>query len=132
MEKKLFELLNIHKGITAIIGGGGKTTLMLTLAKELAEFSTVIITTSTKILKPEDCETLLNTSKEEIQTSLEKSKMLCPCFGYHKSFAFRFLQIRGIHMRHPEFPAVSQHSEFSDSAADWHKFLHLPDNELLH
>ena len=77
MEKKLFELLNIHKGITAIIGGGGKTTLMLTLAKELAEFSTVIITTSTKILKPEDCETLLNTSKEEIQTSLEKSKMLC-------------------------------------------------------
>lgn len=76
MEKKLSELLDIHKGITSIIGGGGKTTLMLTLAKELAETSTVIVTTSTKILRPE-CETLLNPSCEEIRASLAKNNMLC-------------------------------------------------------
>lgn len=77
MEKKLAELLKIHKGITSLIGGGGKTTLMLTLAKELAEASTVIITTSTKIFRPEDCMTLLEPSPEAIRASLAKAKMLC-------------------------------------------------------
>lgn len=77
MEKKLSELLNIPKGITAIIGGGGKTTLMLTLARELAQASTVIVTTSTKILRPEDCETLLEPSREELLAALAKNKRLC-------------------------------------------------------
>lgn len=51
--------------------------MMLTLAKELAEASKVIITTSTKILKPENCPTLLEPSTEEVRAALVKNKMLC-------------------------------------------------------
>ena len=77
MNYKLSKLLQLNKGITAIIGGGGKTTLMMTLAKELAEEASVIVTTSTKILKPDFCKTLFNPSAEEIRESLTECKMLC-------------------------------------------------------
>lgn len=45
-------LLDIKKGVTAIIGGGGKTTLMHLLAQELSQTGSVIVTTSTHIFKP--------------------------------------------------------------------------------
>lgn len=45
------EALHISKGITAIIGSGGKTSLMLALARELS--SSVILCTSTRIYPPE-------------------------------------------------------------------------------
>ena len=45
------EALHISKGITAIIGSGGKTSLMLALARELS--SSVILCTSTRIFPPE-------------------------------------------------------------------------------
>lgn len=77
MKNKLCDLLKIEKGITSIIGGGGKTTLMMTLAKELLDNGTVIIATSTKILKPEFCETLLNPTCEEITKALLKNKVIC-------------------------------------------------------
>ena len=38
--------------VTAITGSGGKTSLMLALAKELAEEGKVLVTTTTKIYKP--------------------------------------------------------------------------------
>lgn len=44
------EALGIDRGITAVIGGGGKTSLILRLAQEL---SSVIVTTSTHIYPPE-------------------------------------------------------------------------------
>ncbi len=44
------EALQIQPGITAIIGSGGKTSLMLTLAGELA--ASVILCTSTRIYPP--------------------------------------------------------------------------------
>lgn len=47
------DLLKIEKGITAVIGGGGKTTLLHTLAKELSVKGTVVITTTTHIMKSE-------------------------------------------------------------------------------
>lgn len=60
MLRKLEELgaplsrqMEIPRGITAILGGGGKTTLMLGLARELSRFGRVIVTTSTKIYPPE-------------------------------------------------------------------------------
>ena len=43
--KPLYQLLNIKKGLTAVIGGGGKSALLHTLAWELP--GTVILTTST-------------------------------------------------------------------------------------
>ena len=46
---KLCDLLDIRPGVTALIGGGGKTTLMYHLARELRERGTVAVTTTTKI-----------------------------------------------------------------------------------
>ena len=45
--------LKIRRGITAIIGGGGKTTLLYRLAQELSQAGSVIVATSTHIWKPE-------------------------------------------------------------------------------
>lgn len=43
---KLCDLLDIRPGVTALIGGGGKTTLMYHLARELRERGTVAVTTN--------------------------------------------------------------------------------------
>ncbi len=40
-------LLNIGRGVTALIGGGGKTTLLYTLTEELRKKGTVLLCTST-------------------------------------------------------------------------------------
>ena len=42
-------LLDIRPGVTAVIGGGGKTTLLRTLGEELAGRHTVLLCTTTKI-----------------------------------------------------------------------------------
>lgn len=44
---ELAKLLNIHPGVTAVIGGGGKTTLLRTLGEELT--GRVLLCTTTKI-----------------------------------------------------------------------------------
>lgn len=49
------EALKIPCGVTAIIGSGGKTTLMLSLAQELSKRGRVIVTTSTHIFPPGNC-----------------------------------------------------------------------------
>ena len=36
-------LLNIGRGVTALIGGGGKTTLLYTLTEELRKKGTVLL-----------------------------------------------------------------------------------------
>lgn len=45
--------LDITRGLTAIIGGGGKTSLLYRLAQELSERGSVIVATSTHIWPPE-------------------------------------------------------------------------------
>ena len=45
----LSEALQIRPGVTAIIGGGGKTTLMERLAHELSGKARVIVCTTTHI-----------------------------------------------------------------------------------
>ena len=50
--EKLCDLLGIRPGITALIGGGGKTTLMYHLARELRQCGTVAVTTTTRIWPP--------------------------------------------------------------------------------
>ena len=45
----LEQLLDIRPGVTAVIGGGGKTTLLRTLGEELAEENRVLLCTTTKI-----------------------------------------------------------------------------------
>ena len=46
---ELAKLLDIRPGVTAVIGGGGKTTLLRTLGEELARESRVLLCTTTKI-----------------------------------------------------------------------------------
>ena len=48
------EALQVRPGLTAIIGGGGKTTLLYRLARELEGRGSVIVTTSPHIFKPTD------------------------------------------------------------------------------
>ena len=50
--QKLYEFFDIKPGITALIGGGGKTSAIYTLAEELREKGSVIVCTSTHILCP--------------------------------------------------------------------------------
>lgn len=71
------QALDICPGVTAIIGGGGKTTLMLTLAKELKDKGSVIICTTTRIYPPKDMTVLLGADKEEISEELEKTNVVC-------------------------------------------------------
>ena len=52
IELELFSHLGIDKGITSIIGGGGKTTLLTHLGLFYRTFSSVILTTSTHIYPP--------------------------------------------------------------------------------
>lgn len=49
---ELWELLGVRPGVTALIGGGGKTTAMYALARELTKRGTVICTTTTHIAPP--------------------------------------------------------------------------------
>lgn len=51
----LADSLMIPKGVTAVIGSGGKTTLIRKLAEELSPTAHVIITTTTKIYPPDHC-----------------------------------------------------------------------------
>lgn len=52
-EDALFSHFGIRKGVTAIIGGGGKTTLLIRLGIWYRAFGSVVLTTSTHIFPPE-------------------------------------------------------------------------------
>lgn len=73
----LSEILKIKPGLTSIIGSGGKTTLMYSLAKELSASKKVIICTFTKIYKPEHIITLTDPSEEDIKNALLANNCIC-------------------------------------------------------
>lgn len=70
-------LLKIRPGITALIGGGGKTTLMYTLARELRERGTVIVCTSTRIRVPELCDVLTDADAGAVRDALAERGVVC-------------------------------------------------------
>lgn len=72
---EISRILQIQKGITAIIGSGGKTTLMLTLAEELSRQGRVIVTTSTKIYPPENCPVVFD--RQEAEEAFRKDAVVC-------------------------------------------------------
>jgi len=80
--KKLYELLEIRPGVTAIIGSGGKTSLMLQLCRELP--GRVIVCTSTRIYPPQDLplaehvSELLPGEKCCVGTPAEQGKLAMP------------------------------------------------------
>jgi probable selenium-dependent hydroxylase accessory protein YqeC len=72
---RLTNLLNIQPGITAIIGGGGKTTLLRTLGVELAKENTVLLTTTTKIMPFEGI--VLADTLEKLKALKRANSLLC-------------------------------------------------------
>lgn len=70
-------LLKVMPGVTAIIGGGGKTTLMYTLGEELSRFSKVVLTTSTHIYSPGHCPVLTGATEKDVAEALEVNPIIC-------------------------------------------------------
>lgn len=71
------DLLGVERGVTALIGGGGKTTLMYTLAEELCGCGTVLVTTSTHIQRPSRCPVLRMADAAAITAALRESGVVC-------------------------------------------------------
>ena len=69
------ELLSIPRGITAIIGSGGKTTLMMALAHRLP--GRRIIATSTKIYAPKDLPLFDGSELAAIDAALSAHGLVC-------------------------------------------------------
>ena len=74
---ELSAILDIKPGVTAIIGGGGKTTLMFTLADELKSAGTVIVCTSTRIWIPEHIPVLCGTDETVLRDVLRDAPVVC-------------------------------------------------------
>ena len=70
-------LLHVGRGVTAIIGGGGKTTLMERLAHELSGKARVIVCTTTHIYPEKTMPCLVSPAQAEIAAALEKSPCIC-------------------------------------------------------
>lgn len=74
---KIAALLQIGRGVTAIIGGGGKTTLMEVLAEEFSQKGSVILTTTTHIRRPARYETLTDADEALVSAALSRSRVVC-------------------------------------------------------
>lgn len=65
-------------GVTSLVGGGGKTTLMLSLARELTKTGhTVIVSTTTHIFPPDGIATLTNATEQEAKAALAADRLIC-------------------------------------------------------
>lgn len=72
---ELAKLLDIQPGVTAVIGGGGKTTLLRTLGTELAMRSRVLLCTTTKIFPFPGLPCAL--TAEELDSLRREHRLLC-------------------------------------------------------
>lgn len=70
-------LLHIGRGVTALIGGGGKTTLLYTLPEELRRKGSVILCTSTRIMRPPQYEVLEAAEETELSAALAAYGAVC-------------------------------------------------------
>jgi len=69
--------LHIEPGLTALIGGGGKTSLMYRLAQELSARGRVICCTSTRIFPPEHLPLSNGTDENEVSVLLQRHRVTC-------------------------------------------------------
>lgn len=72
---KLAPLLKIEKGVTAIIGSGGKTTLLRTLSGELS--GRVLLCTSTHFQGYADLPTVLDPTEADLRKALAAHSIVC-------------------------------------------------------
>ena len=73
----LADRLGVGRGVTALVGGGGKTTLMYALAAELARQGIVIVTTTTKIRRPDHLPVLDPPTPAALRAALAAHNPLC-------------------------------------------------------
>lgn len=78
---ELRQVLGIEKGVTAIIGSGGKTTLLYALAHELSRTEKVIICTTTHIFPPEHMPVLELPEEAEAAEALIRADVVCVSGG---------------------------------------------------
>lgn len=71
----LYELLGVRPGLTAVIGSGGKTTLLRRLAEELRARGTVLLTTTTHIKYPDWCP--VTNTESEMREALCRNGLAC-------------------------------------------------------
>ena len=77
-QESLSQAFDLPRGITALVGGGGKTTLMLRLAHELAQTGArVIVTTTTHIFPPDGMRTQNPATRDEAQAILLHDPLIC-------------------------------------------------------
>ncbi len=67
----LSEALKIPRGVTAFVGGGGKTTAIYRLARELSESGRVLVATTTRIFPP-DFPTLIDPNPEALDRAFHR------------------------------------------------------------
>ena len=81
----LAEVLGVRKGVTAVIGGGGKTTLLRTLGEELARSGArVILATTTKFRPFPGIETVPG-GEREITEALGRTPLVCAAAPWGES-----------------------------------------------
>lgn len=74
----LAELLDVRPGVTAVIGGGGKTTLLRTLGEELAaEGARVLLCATTKLFPFAGLPNLIDPTEEALGEALEARRLVC-------------------------------------------------------
>lgn len=72
---ELFRLLGIEPGVTAVIGSGGKTSLLACLAREVS--GTVILTTTTHIHPFAGVPLLTGADENELRRALAQNRVVC-------------------------------------------------------
>lgn len=72
-----FPFLKEKNHVVSIIGGGGKTTLLYTLTEELRKKGTVLLCTSTHIMRPTQYEVLERAGEAEISAALSAHGAVC-------------------------------------------------------
>ena len=76
--ESLAEALALAPGVTAVIGGGGKTTLLRVLGESLAaEGHTVLLCATTKIYPFPGLENLTRAGEAEVAAALSRCPLLC-------------------------------------------------------
>lgn len=75
---ELVRALEVRPGVTAVIGGGGKTTLLRTLGEELAAAGyRVVLCTTTKMYPFPDLPNLTRAGEAELAAALSAQPLLC-------------------------------------------------------
>lgn len=71
------EALCVQKGVTAVIGSGGKSTLLQVLAGELRSRGTVLLCTTTRMYPAESAVTLCAPAEAELREALTAFGVVC-------------------------------------------------------